>query len=133
MAAGQVYWSGIGAKVTFQPTNGAVMQIDNQTWNKSKKNKVIEMTNANTLNNEIYISGVFAQSGDFDVCWDSTNTPEAGGLIEGNTGVITEYLGLSGQGYSQKVIIEEIAPKTATAEGIKYNAKYKGNGPITKF
>jgi hypothetical protein len=127
------YWSGIAASVSFAPTGGGTINVDNKTWNKSKKNKLIEVTNANSGNNEKYMAGVYAQSGDFDFFWDSTNQPETGGMVEGATGVLTENLAASAHGYTQAIILEELSIKTATAEAIIYNAKYRGNGPITRF
>jgi len=122
-----VFWNGIGGAVGFTPTGGVLMIVSNTEWNKDKKNKINDVTNANSGGNEQYISGVFAQTGSFTVVWDSTLPPDTNGLVEGNTGIISEEFGNSGHGYAQSVIIEQISMKVNAQQGaIMYTVTYRG-------
>jgi hypothetical protein len=134
MAEG-TYWSGVGGEVRFTPDEtGVEITVNNTEWSKDRSNRLAEVTNAQSGGNSKYIASVNDQDGTFTVVWDSDAEPESVGLIEGALGVLKEYLGASGSGKEQDVIIGKLSFKVNTQNGaIMYTVTYKGNGPITDF
>lgn len=128
----ETFWGGQGGTVEFTPTGGSLMTVANKSWKLKKANRVNEVTNAGSLNQEQWISGVNQQEGSFEVFYDSSLPPDSNGLYEGNTGTLVSNLGDSTHYYSQKVIIVSVEPALDAQQGaIMYTVSYKGIGAIT--
>lgn len=132
MAEGN-YFSGVGGKVTFTPDSTAVeITVNNTEWTKDESNRVSEVTNAQSGGNAKWIPSVDEQDGSFPVVWDADNPPLSVGLYAGSTGLLKEYLGDSGEFFSQEIVISKVSHKVTTQSGaIMYTVTYKGNGVVT--
>lgn len=132
MAEG-TYWSGVGGVVKFTPDLTSIeITLNNFTWTKNAKNRLAEVTNAQSGGHAKYIASVSEADGSFDVVWDSAAVPENLGIFPGSSGTIKEYLGGSTKFKSQSIVIEQISHKVDTRNGaITYTCTYKGNGAIT--
>lgn len=128
----QTFWGGQGGTVEFTPKGGSQMTVANKSWKFKRANKVNEVTNAGSDDQEQWIAGVSGQEGSFEVFWDSTLPPESNGLYDGNTGTLILNLGASGHYYSQTVIIVSIEPALDAQQGaIMYTVSYKGITSVT--
>jgi hypothetical protein len=92
------------------------------------------VSNSQTGNHARRIACLDDTDGSFNVIFDSSLVPTSVGLYKGATGVLDSYLGESGMGKTQNIIIEKVAFKAVVQQGaIEYAVTYKGNGDIEDF
>lgn len=131
------YVSAMNSGVVFLPdsTNVAIVTINNIGWAAKYENLLANVTNAQSNNHTRWVATCGDSTGSFEVVFNTAQTPESAGMVQGAFGFLTAYQGNSGRGKLQYVVIKSLEYKCECQGGkaVMYTITWQGNAAPSSF
>ncbi len=107
-------------------------RVDVFNWSFTKKRDKTDVTDSGSGGWRARVATVRDSSGQFELAWDDTVTPESKGFDIGNGATLKMFLGDSGLAYTVNVIFGECQFKNDNQNGVvMLVVPWEGNGAVT--